>query len=220
MVRFNGSLSHAVVSERAFGRAGAPWEFNLRDVLRWCELSEAALEWPAAAAPDDGAVKAAVVATFSVVYLHRMRTAEDRDHAVALFEAHFGHGSFVFSPPAVVPGRDATRLGVAVLRRGDAATLNTTACSPMLLLREQLPPTEAAAAALARGWMVILVGPAASGTTVLSRSLALLSGARLHEVRRSAVALGRALEVTKQRTLCFVRQSARRLLRMKLFTLT
>ena len=188
MVRFNDSLSRAVVSDRTFGRVGAPWEFNLRDVLRWCELSEAALELPTAGDPDDEAVRAAVVATFPVVYWHRMRTAEDRAHAAALFEQHFGLGSFVHAQPAVVPGDDATRLGVAVLRRGDAATHDMTGCSPMLLLREQLPPMEAAAAALVRGWMAILVGPAASGKTVLSRSLALLAGAQLHEVRLSAAA--------------------------------
>ena len=183
MVHFNDDLSRAVVTDRSFGRVGAPWEFNLRDVLRWCELAEAALELPGAAAEDVAAVTAAVVATFPVVYLHRMRTAEDRAHTAALFAKHFGLGSFVHAPPVVVPGTDATRLGVALVRRGDGATLDTMSSQPMLLLREQLPPMEAAAAALARGWMAVLVGPAASGKTFLSRSLALLAGARLHEVR-------------------------------------
>jgi len=184
MVHFNDSLSRAVVSERSFGRVGAPWEFNLRDVLRWCELAEAAVELPDGGAPADGsAVTAAVVATFPVVYFHRMRTAGDRAHTTALFSKHFGLGSFVYAPPVLVPGRDTTRLGVALLQHGDAATRGSASALPALLLRAQLPPMEAAAAALARGWMAILVGPAASGKTVLARSLALLAGARLHEVR-------------------------------------
>ena len=29
--------------ERAFGGAGSPWEFNLRDLLRWCHLAESAM---------------------------------------------------------------------------------------------------------------------------------------------------------------------------------
>ena len=209
MVHFNESLSRAVVADRAFGRVGAPWDFNLRDVLRWCELAEAALELPAAAAPDDGAISAAVVATFPVVYLHRMRTADDRAHAAALFGKHFGLGSYVSVPPVVVPGHDATHLGVARLLRSDAASGNTARSTPVLLLREQLPPMEAAAAALARGWMAILVGPAASGKTMLSRSLALLAGARLHEVRSPAAArsVSRAgAGSDEERTLCFVRQ--------------
>jgi midasin len=28
--------------EHRFGGAGSPWEFNLRDLLRWCHLVEAA----------------------------------------------------------------------------------------------------------------------------------------------------------------------------------
>ncbi len=28
---------------RTFGAAGGPWEFNLRDLLRWCQLAEAAV---------------------------------------------------------------------------------------------------------------------------------------------------------------------------------
>jgi midasin len=209
MVHFNDSLSCAVVSDRTFGRVGAPWEFNLRDVLRWCELAEAALELPGATATVDGAISAAVVATFPIVYLHRMRTAEDRAHAAALFGEHFSLGSFAHVPPVVVPGIDATRVGVALLRHGGTSTCDTTSSTPMLLLHDQLPPTEAAAAALARGWMAILVGPAASGKTVLARSLALLAGARLHEVRPFAVraqSVSQALDVTKERTLCFVRQ--------------
>ena len=205
MVHFNESLARAVVSDRTFGRDGAPWEFNLRDVLRWCELTEAAVEaLGTSAAPDDAAIRAAVVATFPVVYLRRMRTAEDRAHTAALFSKHFGLESFGDAPPVVVPGCDVTRLGVAILPHGNAASRGSM---PMLLLRQQLPGMEAAAAALARGWMAILVGPSASGKTVLARSLALLAGARLHEVRVIPVALSvcRALEVTKERTLCFVR---------------
>jgi midasin len=215
MVHFNESLSHAVVSDRTFGRDGAPWEFNLRDVLRWCELTEAAAEASSTSAADD-AFYAAAAATFPVVYLRRMRTTADRDLAAALFCKHFGLDSYVDAPPVVVPGSDVTRVGVAILPRGNAASRNVV---PALLLRQQLPCMEAAAAALARGWMAILVGPSASGKTVLARSLALLAGARLHEVRALPAASSgcQALEVTKERnTLLCPTQVLDTLLRMKL----
>jgi midasin len=35
MIAFNSELQ-AAVQQRAFGATGGPWEFNLRDVLRWC----------------------------------------------------------------------------------------------------------------------------------------------------------------------------------------
>ena len=36
LVDFNTALNREVVSQRLWGQAGAPWEFNLRDLLR-CE---------------------------------------------------------------------------------------------------------------------------------------------------------------------------------------
>ncbi len=38
MISFNSSLQDAVSVQRAFGKDGAPWEFNLRDVLRWTSV--------------------------------------------------------------------------------------------------------------------------------------------------------------------------------------
>ena len=37
MVLFNQRLEDEVVLRKAWGQSGAPWEFNLRDLLRWCE---------------------------------------------------------------------------------------------------------------------------------------------------------------------------------------
>lgn len=38
MVSFTNSLQEDITSRRLFGQLGSPWEFNLRDVFRWCEL--------------------------------------------------------------------------------------------------------------------------------------------------------------------------------------
>mmetsp|Transcript_7788 Transcript_7788/g.19828 ORF Transcript_7788/g.19828 Transcript_7788/m.19828 type:complete len:81 (+) Transcript_7788:312-554(+) len=44
MVAFTAALAEAAgVPGGTFARAGAPWEFNLRDLLRWCDLSLSAL---------------------------------------------------------------------------------------------------------------------------------------------------------------------------------
>jgi midasin len=223
MVSFNDALSRAVVNERRFGRVGAPWEFNLRDVLRWCELAELVVFGSAASGTptEDDAVTAAVLATFPAVYMHRMRTPEDRAATQALFVEHFPaeHASLP-SMPAVCTSLDAVHIGVARLPRSTASAALHPAVSQPLLLREQLPAMEAAAAALSMGWMVALVGPAACGKTALARSLARLAGANLREVRHlrdvtpfccARVACLSLLEMTKK-TLCFDRnKGARRL---------
>jgi midasin (ATPase involved in ribosome maturation) len=38
MVEFTRRLQSDIVDKRLYGNAGAPWEFNLRDVFRWCEI--------------------------------------------------------------------------------------------------------------------------------------------------------------------------------------
>lgn len=40
MVRFNGRVFEDTMLAHAYGHLGSPWEFNLRDILRWCELVE------------------------------------------------------------------------------------------------------------------------------------------------------------------------------------
>jgi len=200
MVRFNEAVSRSVVTERRFGRTGAPWEFNLRDVLRWCELTMTAAGFSMSAQ----SINAAVLATFPVVYLHRMRTDEDRAQMKALFAQHFpswnAEGSL--PPPAVVTSADGVRIGVARLQRASSGAIDAVATAEPLLLREQLPALEAAAAALAQGWMAVLAGPAASGKTMLARSLASFAGARLKEVRDVPLAPGSAWRRRYKTLLC------------------
>ena len=186
MVAFNEALAAAVVSERSFGRAGAPWEFNLRDVLRWCELSEAAAAVDGGADAREAALPSAAAALSPVIYMHRLRTDEDRAAAAALFAVHFP-GAPAAHPLAMPQLRlcdQEMQTGVATLARAGAAAPSPPACVARLaLLRGQVPALSAASAALSRGWMVSLVGPAACGKTTLARSLATLVGATLHEVR-------------------------------------
>ena len=42
MVDFNQNVHEDTMVHRKYGHQGAPWEFNLRDVFRWCDLVQAA----------------------------------------------------------------------------------------------------------------------------------------------------------------------------------
>lgn len=67
MVAFTGRVARETGELRAWGSQGGPWEMNLRDLARWAsatKLSEHCRLGPAAAA--------------NLVYLQRMRTAQDR----------------------------------------------------------------------------------------------------------------------------------------------
>ena len=43
MVAFLEAMHLGANVQRTFGGAGGPWEFNLRDLLRWCFLAESAV---------------------------------------------------------------------------------------------------------------------------------------------------------------------------------
>ena len=68
MIGFTRALQREVVVLRRFGARGSPWDFNLRDLFRWCELMQAeqrAPHWQPWAFVD-------------ALFLQRMRTADDR----------------------------------------------------------------------------------------------------------------------------------------------
>ena len=44
MVGFVRALQDAVVLKGIFGQLGGPWEFNIRDIMRWCELMQQVFE--------------------------------------------------------------------------------------------------------------------------------------------------------------------------------
>ena len=130
MIAFNSALQTAVSKARAFGSTGGPWEFNLRDVLRWCELVESAPLWhcnDAAVDTDTGtagpslqAVEDAVVHFWGVVYRQRFRSHADREAAWALYCASHStsSGDRHVHPPAV--GDVAVQLSATVVRVGRA----------------------------------------------------------------------------------------------------
>ena len=38
MIEFNARISREVCIEKQWGLVGSPWEFNLRDLFRWCDI--------------------------------------------------------------------------------------------------------------------------------------------------------------------------------------
>ena len=214
-------LHHDASVARTFAGAGGPWEFNLRDLLRWCELAETAV--PAGGGGgggggdcgDDGgsggdgggdgnssgdgmqrqgesaALDAAVRHYASLLFLQRLRTADDRRHAAAVFAAAWG-GAAVGQPrqhPELHVSPNALQVGWARLARAGAAgaalegaSSSDALASQLALLPGALPVLESLAECAGRGWMCLLVGPAAGGKTAAVRGLAALAGQPLLEL--------------------------------------
>ncbi|KAI0224026.1 Midasin [Lamellibrachia satsuma] len=79
MVDFNSKVYHQTMIEGHWGRKGSPWEFNLRDICRWCDLL---VQNQTEEYYDPGEY-------VSLVYSDRMRTATDKQKVFTAFEETF-----------------------------------------------------------------------------------------------------------------------------------
>ena len=177
MVRFNATLANAASTPGgSFARAGSPWEFNLRDILRWCDLAERSTTLPS---------DVAVERLFGTLFVQRLRNNEDRDQCVNFFEDAFGY------KPPVVPQRqvfieeDMLCVGDARIKCGETK-IAEWGDADLGLIPGQFAVVETIAHCIQRGWMSILVGGASSGKTTIVQLLASLSGNRLRQAALTA----------------------------------
>ncbi|EPQ54551.1 P-loop containing nucleoside triphosphate hydrolase protein, partial [Gloeophyllum trabeum ATCC 11539] len=166
MISYNWRISEEVTLRRSFAIEGAPWEFNLRDVIRWCKLLQR----------DDQSLHP--VEHLRTIYLQRLRTQADRDRALALFGLAFGSQKPDAARPrwSLAPGH--FQIGHALLPRENFSPASR---SP-IILPAQLRPLEAMSSCLMHSWLIILTGARDSGKTALVKLLSTLTGNYLHEV--------------------------------------
>ncbi len=174
MIRFNFDLHHEVVVKHSFGRIGAPWEFNLRDLMRWLDLLHTDLGLNKLGDP---------IEHLASLYIQRFRTASDRQAARELFRKSFGNSSSIDSRVVSTITPHHVRVGHAVMQRKPALESQS---HRLVLLQSQLPVLEALMDCVHKEWLAILVGPTGSGKTSLVRLLAQLAGARLEEFQMNS----------------------------------
>jgi midasin len=167
MVRLVHEL-HAKSSSSAFGRNAG--DFNLRDVSRWCDLMLAHQQPSGLWAPE---------VYLDILFGHRLRLACDRQMLHTLFKSHFGYSPA--SPPASRLAVSPTAITIDELQFNKPSSPTVPSNARLEVLPALLPLAKAALYALKMGWMVNLIGPAASGKTSLVRMLAGLAGVTLCE---------------------------------------
>ncbi|XP_051908078.1 midasin isoform X2 [Hippocampus zosterae] len=168
MVEFSDSLFQEVSLERRWGQKGSPWEFNLRDIFRWCQLMLAD-QSPGFFNPGQHV---------ALVYADKMRTEADKAQVLAVFrkvfgeefEPYMGSRQFHITPLSF-------QMGFSLLQRSGGAPVGLD--PPLSITHQALGPLESLMKCVEMNWMTILVGPTGSGKTSLVRLLALLTGNRL-----------------------------------------
>jgi MoxR-like ATPase len=95
VLEFNARVHHETMVTRRIGRKGFPWEFNLRDVFKWCELMQREHQMPnvlkssSTHIATDSLVAPNAARYVDLVYLQRMRTMEDRTKLAQLYHEVF-----------------------------------------------------------------------------------------------------------------------------------
>ncbi|XP_009998839.1 PREDICTED: midasin [Chaetura pelagica] len=180
MVDFNNKIDKEVMAEKKWGQKGGPWEFNLRDLFRWCQLM---LVDQSPGCYDPGQ-------HVFLVYGERMRTREDKEKVISVFRDIFGQEAAVYTGTRVfhiTPYN--VQIGYSVLSRGNYIPRPGRSLS---LLHHSLQSLEPIMKCVHMSWMVILVGPAAVGKTSLVELLAHLTGHRL-----KIMAMNSAMDTTE-----------------------
>ncbi|KAJ3030565.1 UNVERIFIED_CONTAM: AAA ATPase midasin [Siphonaria sp. JEL0065] len=170
MIGFNQAMHNETMVQHSFGSRGSPWEFNLRDTLRWIELVES------------GEVAANPQLYLNMMYCQRMRVNADEAAVVKLFNTFF--------TPLELPkcSFDITltsvKIGSSVLKRVGKRHPHSRGYvtgDKLEVLSSQMPVLESLIKCVEMSWMAILCGSASSGKTSMVRLLAKMAGQQLDE---------------------------------------
>lgn len=154
MIRFVSALDYETSIRKSFGSHGSPWEFNLRDSLRWLELL----------ASEDKLLASARASDFlDIIVTQRFRSAIDREYIVQLFTGAFG------APPQPHSlyhnlTSDMCQVGVAILNRNP---LLQPSRFPSIDVVPRLAEIESLLICVKQNLPCILVGPSGSGKSSL-----------------------------------------------------
>lgn len=155
MAKFAEGVVKAVSQLGLFGSKGSPWDFNLRDLIRWATLIEKKANegWNASLFVD-------------FIYGMRMRTAEDSQKILQLYTETLQRTEDELKLNSIVKcgqsGYTVTKsefhCGNGLLRRfRKNDVFHGTETMGLIVLQKQLPALEALTICLEMGWMPILV---------------------------------------------------------------
>lgn len=210
MISFNSQLHENASVQRTFARDGSPWEFNLRDVIRWGTLSS---KFASTHQPQD---------FLRSIYLHRFRSIEDRRHAEATFEEAF---SMVAPQSGDTPPWTVAANGLQFGNYTDERQNLGSRLRPRRIIKWQLSFLESLGICVAQSWLAIVIGSKNSGKTSIVRTLAELTGHRLQEVHINHATdtmdiLGSFEQVDTRRRLLALLDETVRILELDLSSLT
>ncbi|GAA5984033.1 hypothetical protein JCM10908_006021 [Rhodotorula pacifica] len=178
MIAFNQRVHEESTITRSFGMEGSPWEFNLRDVLRWLTLLQASSGLdPHRFQPRE---------YVQLLYLQRFRNRADRVHVARIFTDIFGTEIEIDEQPRLAITSDFVQVGHSLQSRADRGLALQRAGFTLPFQQVKQQPLEALTKCLEMGWLSILTGARGSGKSTLVRQVAAYGGRRLREFTMNA----------------------------------
>jgi hypothetical protein len=164
MINLNEEVQRDIDS-RLYGHHGSPWEFNLRDIFRWCQLLQ----------NNGGKISSDLAAKYAdMLYTQRLRTDHDRSLIEKRINAHFGISTRKSYPKLEVT-EESVLVGTTLLKRFSSSShwsdVPTQESEPHISL-SLLRPMEAVACCIRMNWPCLLVGTTSSGKSALLKTLA------------------------------------------------
>jgi midasin len=199
MVKTVERLHESVNLKHTFGRMGGPWEFNLRDISRWCELI-------AASGVCKEAQSVALAGHYAaMLFSHKMQTKADKQQTEALIEqcwkSHPLQEAFCShlkcpQKVSVCLNDENVRLGWCELSRKEQSGTTPpdassqlsrgTASSGLELAAASVPALEWIATACKMAWMAVVTSPDVRRATQIVRTLASVCSQPLVEIPMSS----------------------------------
>jgi midasin (ATPase involved in ribosome maturation) len=159
MIAFNSAVNHSVVKNLDYGSLGSPWEFNLRDVFRWCELVKLDFQSLGDSARD--------------LYMQRFRSLVDRQSLAAQFQGYFDDASIQKLPNDWAYADSAFRIGDTEMNQiCESIHAKPQTGENWTILRSLLLPMEAICKCVKMNWPCLLVGASCTGKTTILKTLA------------------------------------------------
>ncbi|EJS42740.1 mdn1p [Saccharomyces arboricola H-6] len=165
MIRLMSILEDQVCKKRLWGSSGSPWEFNLRDTLRWLKL----LNQYSICEDID------VFDFVNIIVKQRFRTSGDKDKAQVLIEDIFG--KFSTKQNFFKLCNEYIQINNEVAPRNPHYRYPIT--QNLFPLECNIAVYESVLKAINNNWPLVLVGPSNSGKTETIRFLASILGPRV-----------------------------------------
>lgn len=174
LLNFVVKLDQQLQNRRSFGAIGGPWEFNLRDTLRWLELLASKNGLLAFRTPEE---------YIDIVIRQRFRTIDDRERVDQIFVDVFG-----YTPPKrhfyYLLSEKTFQIGHALLPR--QIILQPISVEGLTILKSQLPVLETIMTCVQQNTPCILVGASGTGKSSMIKLLAAATGAKLDQLALNA----------------------------------